>query len=399
MKRLSIFLLLLLAFGTTSQKALALSPRYLLILDHIPQLTTLVRPEQLLYTEEGVSIVRLDVAEVEAWSLQVHRRLGACGGFADVTSSVSRGMDPKTIVWRELMRRKQRPPVYGFRLRPRSSIITLVNGGNSARFWEFLTKLSSFNDRSATTPSGVKAAQYVQQYAQQLGGRIPGFRTALIETDRNYPQPSVMAVIPGSDPTLGGVVIGGHLDTYSTDKPGADDDGSGSAVVMEALTAVAQTGARFKRTLYFLWYAAEERGLVGSNRVVQYFGQNKFPVRAAMQMDMVGYNSTSDNEDIYLITDYTNDELNRVTQQLILQYVGGKVGHTKCGYACSDHVSWHRAGIPVVFPFESTSGNMNRRLHTKNDTMGFLDQIHGFRFVKTALAFAGEMAELTGFQK
>ena len=221
----------------------------------------------------------------------------------------------------------------------------------------------------------------------------------MVQTDKDYPQPSVVAMIPGSDPTLGGVVVGGHMDTYTNEKPGADDDGSGSAAVMEALTVAAATQGRFKRTLYFIWYAAEERGLVGSSRVVQYFAQSKMPVRAAMQLDMIGYKSPGDKDEIFLVTDYTNAELTQTTLQLIQKYVGARVGYTHCGYACSDHANWHRAGIPVVFPFEASFNGMNRRLHTKNDTMAFLDQTHGFRFVKTALAFLGELGELEGFKK
>ncbi len=400
MVQLQNLLLALLVCGIGAPKAWAVSERHLLLLEPIAGLTTLIRPDQLLYTQDGVSVVRIPSSEVERWSTQVHRYFGACGGFVDVSRTVSQGMSPAAIVLRELTRRGQRTPTFGFRIQPRASVVGLVDSGNPVRFWEFLTQLTRFNDRSATSETGVQAAQFVEQYAKQVGKRIQGFRTLMIQTDKGYPQPSVVAMIPGSDPTLGGIVLGGHLDTYTKDKPGADDDGSGAAAVMEALTTAAATQGRFKRDLYFIWYAAEERGLVGSSRVVQYFAQNKMSVRAAMQLDMVGYKSPKDQNDIYLVTDYTNDELTKTTAQLIQKYVGeAKVGYTACGYACSDHANWHRAGIPVVTPFEASFGGMNRRLHTKDDTMAFLSQAHAFRFVKTALAFLGELGELEGFKK
>ena len=372
---------------------------YILLLEPIHQLTRMVGPKQLVASKEGVSIIRLKREQLSQWSHQVHEALGFCGGYVDITKEIRQGIQPDWIIWKEVMKRQIPARHFGFRLKLSRSIASLVEAGSEKAFWNFLATLTAFPDRSATTENGVKAAKYLGDYALSLRRYRSDLKVTYVPSGWFYKQPSVLVTLPGSDRNAGGVVIGGHFDTFSGGKPGADDDGSGSAVVMESLRAVIASGARFRRDLHFIWYAAEERGLVGSKNVVSYFSDQKIPVRAAMQFDMVGWNSSKDKDDIYLIQDYTNAELTGTVAQLISQYVGGSVGYTRCGYACSDHASWHRAGIPVVFPFESSFSGMNQKLHTAGDLQQILDSKHAFRFVKVSLAFLGEMAELVSVNR
>ena len=95
---------------------------------------------------------------------------------------------------------------------------------------------------------------------------------------------------------------------------------------------------------------------------------------------------------IAFMTDYTDAGLTRFTQRLIDQYVRVKWKTDRCGYPCSDHASWNRAGYPSVMPFESTFADMNRKIHTPADTLEILDSHHGSHFVKLAIAFATELS-------
>ena len=82
--------------------------------------------------------------------------------------------------------------------------------------------------------------------------------------------PNVVAWIEGSDPELNHeyVVIGSHLDHLGIRGgqvyPGADDNGSGSTAVLSIAKAFAKNKVRPKRSVMFIWFAAEEIGLVGS---------------------------------------------------------------------------------------------------------------------------------------
>lgn len=384
-----------LIFSVISANSFGGDSRYVMLLEPIPALTRHVQPEQLVYSEEGLTILKLANDDIETWGERVHHELGGCGGFLDVTQEIESGMSAASVVWNEILqkyRKRERfsyPIVVG-----RDEVQELVDMTDKNAYWDFLQELTSFPNRSATTDQGVDAAKFLKSRAEQLAGDLRGFSAREVSTGFFYKQPSVVATLEGTDPSLPGVVIGGHMDTFSDQKPGADDDGSGSAVVMETLRAVAALGARFKRTIHFVWYAAEERGLVGSKYVVSDFSSKSINVHAAIQFDMVGWNDSKDSEDIYLINDYTNPELTETLRAIVGTYTDASVGDTRCGYACSDHANWHRQGIPAVFPFEASFNNMNHKLHTPDDKMGYLDIDHAHNFVKIAAAFVGELAEI-----
>jgi hypothetical protein len=114
---------------------------------------------------------------------------------------------------------------------------------------------------------------------------------------------NVVGILPGSDPSRAAeaVVIGGHYDHVglggrNSAAPeltgeihnGADDNASGTASIIEIAREAVQQRARFPRTLVFIAFAAEERGLIGSERYVR---DAAFPIDrtiAMLNLDMVG---------------------------------------------------------------------------------------------------------------
>ena len=78
---------------------------------------------------------------------------------------------------------------------------------------------------------------------------------------------------------------------------------------------------------------------------------------------------------------------------LIDRYVRVPWGFDRCGYACSDHYSWHRQGYKVSFPFETKLNDSNPYNHTENDTLeasGFSAQ-HATLFAKLGLSYILEL--------
>jgi hypothetical protein len=75
---------------------------------------------------------------------------------------------------------------------------------------------------------------------------------------------NVVAVIPGTGE--GTLTVGAHYDSrpFKGSAPGAEDNGSGLAAMLSVARAFAKTGMKPKRTLYFVGFAGEEPGLVGS---------------------------------------------------------------------------------------------------------------------------------------
>jgi hypothetical protein len=114
---------------------------------------------------------------------------------------------------------------------------------------------------------------------------------------------NVVAVLPGSDPAKAGeaVVIGAHYDhvglggrlSVTPERTGeihngADDNASGTAAILEMARAARQERSRFPRTLVFVAFAGEERGLLGS---AFYVTEPAVPIArtiAMLNLDMVG---------------------------------------------------------------------------------------------------------------
>lgn len=258
--------------------------------------------------------------------------------------------------------------------------------------WHTLSQLTAFHNRSATKETGVLAAHWLKNTFEKMvieSGRTDT-ATFFVETGR-YKQPSLVTVI-GKDINAPAVVIGAHMDTLDDRMPGAGDDGSGSSSNMEMARVLLNSKIAFKRPIYIIWYAAEERGLVGSQYVVKHFRSKSIPVKAAIQFDMTGYRVDPKDPTMWVFTDYTDEKLSNFVAQLIKTYVHVPVDYSECGYGCSDHASWDEIGVPAAFPCESNFEDHNPYIHSSADTMEKLSLEHMTNFSKLALAFAIEMA-------
>jgi leucyl aminopeptidase len=144
------------------------------------------------------------------------------------------------------------------------------------------------------------------------------------------------------------------------------------------------------RPIEFQFYSGEEAGLLGSQAIVKSYVSNKTPVYAQLQTDMTGYAGKTPN--IAIVTDYTNSELTNTLRMLAKTYSKLPVVDTRCGYGCSDHASWNRAGISSAFHFETKMNSDNPNIHTPKDTLQFVSLNHVAEFIKTSLGFAVELS-------
>jgi len=141
---------------------------------------------------------------------------------------------------------------------------------------------------------------------------------------------------------------------------GADDDGSGTATLLGIAKAFA-TGPKPKRSLMFLWFAGEERGLWGSRFHADYPTAPIDKIVANLNMDMVGRNRDDKPEEsnsVYLVgSDRISTELHNLTVEantslarpLKLDFEMNDPTDLEQVYYRSDHYSYAAKGIPVVF--------------------------------------------------
>ncbi len=214
--------------------------------------------------------------------------------------------------------------------------------------------------------------------------------------EKQAPACNVVGILKGSDPKLAAeyVVIGSHLDHLGRENgavyPGADDDGSGTTGVLAVSQMFAKNGERPARSILFVCFCGEEKGLLGS----RYFADNlPIPVEsivAELQMDMIGRdeeeNSEGDKGELA--------ENNRNTVHLIGTKQLAPALHDLCMqrneiagfdiewdqegmFSRSDHANFARLGIPIAFFFTG----LHRDYHQTTDTP---DKIHYEKLLRIA---------------
>jgi leucyl aminopeptidase len=215
---------------------------------------------------------------------------------------------------------------------------------------------------------------------------------------RRTSQKTVHLKIVGSKRPNEIVVLGGHLDSVNwqyfgdnNNAPGADDNASGSAAILEALRILVADGVP-ERTVEFFWYAAEEVGLYGSTEIADKYKTENKDVIAVLQLDMVLHPGSGETV-ISSISDFTSGWLRDLLVKWNSDYLNVQIIDDKCGYACSDHAPWYQKGYPTLMPFESNTRGMNHNIHTPNDVINSASSFnHAAIFSKIAVAFEMTLA-------
>ncbi|ATL29751.1 M28 family metallopeptidase [Streptomyces formicae] len=167
-----------------------------------------------------------------------------------------------------------------------------------------------------------------------------GFTTSVQEFtaggDTGY---NLIADWPGGDE--GKVVMAGaHLDSV-TEGPGINDNGSGSAAVLETALTVAREQYKPTKHLRFAWWGAEEIGLVGSSHYVEKLPEaDRSKISGYLNFDMIASPNTG-----YFV--YDDDP---TIEKTFKDYYAGQNITTEAddeGDGRSDHAPFQQAGVPV----------------------------------------------------
>ncbi len=182
---------------------------------------------------------------------------------------------------------------------------------------------------------------------------------------------NVIAELPGNDPELDSqtYILGAHLDSINSEgenesAPGADDNGSGIALMLESARILSQY--EFDRTIRFAAWGAEELGLHGSS----YYASNIDPeedMRGKFNYDMVGYSEG----DEHAITLHANEEsewmLNH--QKEVAETYDVDLNFTyeyNSTETRSDHASFWDEGYDASLAIET---EFNPYYHSEEDTL------------------------------
>jgi len=182
---------------------------------------------------------------------------------------------------------------------------------------------------------------------------------------------NVLARLPGSDPTLAHecIVIGAHYDHVGFGESGnaldpgvreihngADDNGSGSSVLLDLATSLCGSGWQPRRTILFQWYSGEELGLLGSQHWVAHPTHPLADVAVMINMDMVG---RLVGRTFVVGGTGSAAGLSELAQKLCSAHQLHMIDDPP-GTAPSDNSSFYDAGIPALFLFTGLHADYHR---------------------------------------
>lgn len=342
---------------------------------------------------DTVNFLKVKTSDIAQLSEFMHDNYHRCGGFVAHES-----LDEAKQYTEQLAAvQNQNTLAFDYNIDNAQTTQQLINRISPNNLTNTVNSMSSFYNRYYTTQTGIDASQWLKDYWQQLAASRSDISVEYFT--HSWAQSSIIVTIPGEEKAEEIVIIGGHLDSINQSNPtngrspGADDNASGIAVLSEVLRAIVDNDYKPQRTIQIMGFAAEEVGLRGSKAIASAYKSQGKNVVGMVQFDMTGNNGS--NEDIVMMTDYTTNAQNQFLGQLIDTYLPSiSYGFDQCGYGCSDHASWYQQGFTASMPFESKMADINRLIHTINDTN--FDADHASKFAKLAVSYISEMAKNAG---
>lgn len=279
------------------------------------------------------------------------------------------------------------------------NILTLINSVSESSIRSFMESLVDDDDTPGPdeTQTRYTGTTGLQDETQYVSNKFSEFGLASSFQNFSFERTStrnVIGRIEGQDPNSVYLVTS-HIDSTAqtnsgtTDPaPGADDNASGTVVVMEAARVLKSIQPFLKHSIEFITFSGEEQGLYGS-----YYYVNNRPsgktIKGVINLDMVG-NSSGGECVNFMYKNYNGGDAlsNRIVQMISAHNLGlgGESKATSIPY--SDHKPFWDVGIPAIFATECAFSPV---YHSINDKMSYLNFS---QLTKTTKAIVAAVADL-----
>lgn len=347
-------------------------------------------------SDENLALLSLNSdQEADALAIAAHSANHVCGSLTPVALTALPTLDAEVI-----------PAVH-----PESaalpSVGPLLQSVSQDRLSATIAALERLGTRFHSSESGKTAATSLRQILQQAttleasGASIAEFDHSSTTLTRTTQQKSLIVSIPGTSEDTTAVIIGAHLDSINRagsntnpalPAPGADDDASGIATLVEVARIISTSGVKFARRIELHAYAGEEISMIGSRQIANTYRAQQRKIAAMMQIDMNSWSRDPNQQTIYLVSNETHKNLRRSVKDLLHTYLAGNFVEKRLTAGSSDHRSWYDEGFATVFPFEDPT-DFNQALHTEQDTSATINNpALSKRFTQLALAFLAHYA-------
>jgi len=269
------------------------------------------------------------------------------------------------------------------------SIPELVAQVNEQRWFDTVRQLATYN--RYTSGSGIATAQqWITAQLQELVQKNPNFTF----TTQSFPVGgtiayNIIATLRGSVRPDEWVIIGGHYDSTSQSPnsaaPGAEDNGSGAAAVLEMARVF--VGFNSPSTAIFIFFSGEEQGLYGSKYHASYIvnAGDKNKLKLMHNMDMIAYKAS--NNPLFQVLLETEPEW----ESLFDAYTDSATKFTELDLLYSlnafgsDHEPYLSLGMPALLTIDG-DWDSYPHYHRTTDTLDKLTSKLGFEIIKMGVA-------------
>jgi len=287
---------------------------------------------------------------------------------------------------------------------PDTLVQNLINQVSDSLYTNSVQRLQDFYTRYQLSDSIGPAGEWIYDQFIEFGYTdvvFDSFTWTQPQCEMPHVGRNIIATKIGNGSSDSLVILGGHYDSINAmsldpnyPAPGADDNGTGVAGVLEIARLLEPYS--FEKTIVFACFAAEEVGLEGSSDYSVKLLIQGIPVRFSCIVDMVGYKSAYWIKKFIIDTemDYVNDALR--TAQMVWTYSLRLAPVIEFHFNASDHWPLGHRG-PALLLMEGEGNPMG---HTEWDVLDSLDIPYATEITKVALASVVDVAgfDLVGIE-
>jgi len=236
-------------------------------------------------------------------------------------------------------------------IEPDKDIVNYLSQVSINRMMADIQTLQDLETRFCQHPNIFIARDWIEKKLDALGLEV------ILHNFPYFDNDNVIAVQYGTEFPNEYVVCGAHYDSYSNQipdvAPGADDNASGTAGILEIAKILSQYD--FKRSIIYCAFSAEERGLIGSGYYAEQCANQNLNIVAYFNMDMIGYLATGENIKIHFS--------NPLSSKILAEY---------CENICNVYFS------EIPFAYNNYMSNSDHRSFINSGYMGITSIEHDF---------------------
>ncbi len=282
-----------------------------------------------------------------------------------------------------------RSPVYEVDTFP--PIFNMVSHVDTNTLLANIQHLQDYGTRDCMSAQAVQAQNWLKDKFESYGLSVELQDFPL--TTMN-PSDNVIATLPGTLHPEEYVHVGAHYDSFCStgNAPGADDNASGTAGVLEIARILSDY--QFDRSIVFGAWSAEEYGLYGSEAYAARAEQQGMKILGYFNLDMIGYQQAGQNIHTDMIAPASAKELSDFYKAVTPIYVTDfTIYDATVIPGGSDHQSFNDHDYMGIFPCEEDQ-QYSHLIHTPNDIIGpsFNSALKAQKFIQASLASVASLA-------